>query len=94
MITRSMCFMNENTGYSCEEYTGVCRKLDGLHKGYPRNQKSDGKSDKNTNKSGRSKSGISDSGKPNQVLSVWVSRWQHVDSENQSSRTNQSQSSQ
>ena len=40
------------------------------------------------------KSGISDSGKPNQVLSVWVSRWQRVETEYQSSRTNQSQSSQ
>jgi hypothetical protein len=40
------------------------------------------------------KSGVSDSGKPRQVLSIWISRWQRVESEYQSSRTSQSQSSQ
>ena len=40
------------------------------------------------------KSGNPDPGKPSQVLSIWVSRWQRVETEYQSSRTNQSQSSQ
>jgi hypothetical protein len=40
------------------------------------------------------KSEISDSGKPSQVLSVWINRWHRVESEYQSSRTSQSRSSQ